>query len=122
MKGDLIVAVAERNGIEVATVTFPYAPGEGSISELLGRVPFATNLNYKVIPHVDGTDAIRQITARTLADVVVHSCHVGPATVELRPNAQFPLYRLPVLGEATGYHWRTDFTLPFGRVVHDYLA
>lgn len=121
-RGDLVVGVAERNGIDVVTGTMPYKPRRGAIEDLLARVPFATNLNYKVVPHVTGETAIRQITARTLQDVVVHECHVGPATVELRPNAQFPAYRLPVLEMGEAYHWRADFTLPFGRVVHDYLA
>lgn len=121
-RGDLLVGVAERNGIDVATMTMPYKPMRGSLDDLLARVPFATNVNLKVVPSVTGEAAIRQLTARTLEDVVVHECHVGPATVELRPNAQFPLSRLPVVAVEQGYHWRTDFTLPFGRVLHDYLA
>lgn len=121
-RGDLLVGVAARNGIDVATLTMPYKPAPGDLSDLLAEVPFATNLNYKFVPHVTGEPAIRQLTARTLEDVVVHECYVGPATVELRPNAQFPLHRLPVLDVRRGYHWRADFTLPYGRVVHDYLA
>lgn len=120
--GDLLVGVAARNGIDVVTGTMPYKPAVGSIETLLELVPFATNLNYKVVPHVTGETAIRQLTARTLEDVTVHSCFVGPATVEIRPNAQFPVQRLPVRTMGEGYHWRADFTLPFGRVVHDYLA
>ncbi len=121
-RGDLLVGVAARNGIDVVTATTPYKPRRGALTDLLALVPFATNLNYKVVPHVTGETAIRQLTARTLQDVVVHECHVGPATVELRPNAQFPLHRLPVVEVGDAYHWRADFTLPFGRVVHDYLA
>jgi acetoacetate decarboxylase len=120
-RGDLLVAVARRNGIDVLTATMPYKPRPGRIEELTARFPFRTNLNYKVIPHVDGSDAIRQITARTLQDVVVHECFVGEATVAIAPNANFPLHRLPMVAGALGYHWRTDFTLPFGEVVHDYL-
>lgn len=118
---DLMVGVAERNGIDVVTGTMPYKPEPGSLAPLLERVPFATNLNYKVVPHVTGEDAVRQLTARTLQDVVVHECFTGPATVEIRPNAQFPAYLLPVRAMGEGYHWRADFTLPFGTVVHDYL-
>ncbi len=120
--GDLLVGVARRNGIDVATLTMPYKPGRGEIGDLLAEVPFATNMNYKIVPDVTGEPAIRQLTARTLEDVVVHECYVGAATVELRPNAQFPLHRLPVEEVERGFHWRTDFTLPFGRVIHDYLA
>jgi acetoacetate decarboxylase len=122
VRGDLVVGVAERNGIDVATMTMGYKPRTGALDDLLERVPFATNINFKVVPQVDGEPGIRQLTARTLEDVVVHECHVGPATVELRPNAQFPLHHLPVLEVDRGYHWRTDFTLPFGRVIHDYLV
>lgn len=121
-RSDLMVGVAERNGIDVVTGTMPYKPESGSLAPLLERVPFATNLNYKVVPHVTGDDAVRQLTARTLQDVVVHECFTGPATVEIRPNAQFPAYLLPVRAMGEGYHWRADFTLPFGTVVHDYLA
>jgi acetoacetate decarboxylase len=120
-RGDLLVGVAERNGIDVVTGTMPFKPAPATIETLLALVPFATNLNYKVIPHVTGEPAIRQLTARTLEDVTIHSCFVGPATVEIRPNAQFPVHRLPVRTVGEGYHWRADFTLPFGRVVHDYL-
>jgi len=121
-RGDLLVAVARRNGIDVLTATMPYKPRSARIEELSERFPFRTNLNYKVIPHVDGSDAIRQLTARTLEDVVVHECYAGEATVSIAPNANVPLHRLPLQSGALGFHWRTDFTLPFGRVVHDYLA
>lgn len=121
-RGDLLVGVAARNGIDVVTGTMPYKPSPGSIEALLALIPFATNLNYKVVPDVTGGTAIRQLTSRTLEDVTVHECFVGRATVELRPNAQFPAHLLPVVESGEGYHWRTDFTLPFGRVVHDYLA
>jgi len=121
-RGDLMVGIARRNGIDVVTGTMPYKPGPGSLATLLERVPFATNLNYKVVPHTTGEDAVRQLTARTLQDVVIHECFAGPATVELRPNAQFPAHLLPVRSMGEGYHWRADFTLPFGSVVHDYLT
>jgi acetoacetate decarboxylase len=42
--------------------------------------------------------------------------------VELRPNAQAPLHRLPVREMLDGYHWRAEFTLVAGLVIHDYLA
>lgn len=122
VRGDLVVGVASRNGIEVATVTTPFKQQAADIGDLLAVVPFGTNLNYKVVPHITGEPAIRQITARSLTDVVVHECWRGPATVELRPNAQFPLHLLPVRGVELAYYWRADFSLPFGRVVYDYLA
>src|SRR5690606_2648889 len=95
VRGDLVLGVATRNGIDIATVTTAYKQQPADIAELQALVPFATNLNYKVVPHITGEPAVRQITARELTDVVVHECWRGPATVELRPHAQFPLHLLP---------------------------
>lgn len=69
------------------------------------NVAFATNVNVKIIRHVHGTPAIKQITARTLDGVIVHEVWTGPATLELRPNAQAPVYRLPVLDVVNGFYW-----------------
>jgi acetoacetate decarboxylase len=52
----------------------------------------------------------------------VHECWRGPGTVELRANAQAPVWRLPVLEPLDAFTWRADFTLVAGRVIHDYLA
>jgi acetoacetate decarboxylase len=79
------------------------------------------NINYKVIPHIDGRTAIRQLTSRKLADVNVHECWAGPCTVELRPNAQAPVHKLPVREMGDGYFWCADFTLVAGTIIHDYL-
>jgi acetoacetate decarboxylase len=82
---------------------------------------FATNLNLKAVDHIDGRAAIRQVTSRRLAEVVVHECWRGPGTVELRANAQLPVYRLPVIEPLEAFFWRADFTLVAGEVLHDYL-
>lgn len=120
---DLLVGTVTRNGIDIVTGTMGYKQTRGSLDDLKrATFDFATNLNYKVIPNIDGTTAVRQLTSRRLADVTVHECWTGPCTVELRPNAQAPVYKLPVLEMADGFYWRADFTLVRGEVVHDYLA
>jgi acetoacetate decarboxylase len=40
----------------------------------------------------------------------------------LRPNAQAPVHRLPVVEEAEGFFWLADFTLVPGVILHDYLT
>lgn len=122
VRDDLFVGTVSRNGIDVITVTMAYKQQRAQLADLAHHADFRTNINLKVVPNVDGTDAVRQLTARTLSNVNVHECWTGPATVELRPNAQAPVYRLPVRDVVQGFYWRTDFTLPFGRVIHDYLA
>lgn len=122
VRKDLLVATVTRNGIDIVTGTMGYKQTRGGLDQLKqATFDFSTNLNYKVIPNIDGTAALRQITSRKLADVTVHECWTGPCTVELRPNAQAPVHKLPVREMADGYYWRADFTLVRGEVVHDYL-
>jgi acetoacetate decarboxylase len=104
VRKDLLVGTVERNGIDIITGTMGYKQQAGDL-----------------IPHIDGRPAIRQLTSRTLSQVKIHECWTGPCTVELRPNAQAPVHRLPVIEMLDGYHWRGEFTLVPGRVIHDYL-
>jgi len=122
-RSDLIVATAERNGITCVTGTMAYKQQRGNLEDLKRETfDFALNINFKVIQHIDGRPAIRQITGRRLTDVKIHECWRGPCTVELRPNAQFPVHRLPVLEECDGYYWKADFTLVPGEILQDLLA
>ncbi|HAV24025.1 MAG TPA: acetoacetate decarboxylase [Bacteroidetes bacterium] len=121
-RGDLLVGTVRRNGIDVITGTMAYKQRGGSLDDLKkATFDFGTNLNYKVIPHIDGRPALRQITSRKLSKVKVHECWVGPCTVDLRSNAQAPVYKLPVIDMSLGYFWKADFTLVPGEILHDYL-
>lgn len=120
-RGDLIVGTLARNGIDVVTGTMPYKQSRAEIGELSGIFPFATNINLKAVDHIDGTPAIRQLTSRSLTDVTVRECWRGPCTVDLRPNAQAPVHRLPVREMMDGYFWACDFTLVAGDILLDYL-
>ncbi len=120
-RGDLIVGEVERNGITILTATLPYKQRAVDPAEMRRHFDFTENINYKLIPNIDGTPAIRQLTARRLTDVEVFECWAGPCTVELRPNAQAPVWRLPVVEPLEGFFWRANFTLVPGRVLYDYL-
>lgn len=122
-RSDLIVGVLERNGIDVLTGTMAYKHHRSDLAALKrATFDFTLNLNYKVVPHIDGRDAIRQITSRRLSDVKVQECWADPCSVELRPNMQAPLHQLPVIETGGGWFWRAEFTLVQGEVVHDFLA
>jgi len=120
-RGDLIVGTLARNGIDVVTGTMPYKQEQAEVAKIAAIFPFATNINLKAVDHIDGTPAIRQLTSRTLAAVTVAECWRGPCTVELRPNAQAPVHRLPVRAMLDGFFWRAGFTLVPGTVLLDYL-
>jgi acetoacetate decarboxylase len=120
--GDLHVGRVIQNGFEIFTGTLQYKARPSSLERIRSRVDPITNLNLKIIHHIDGTQAIRQITARDLTDVRVDECYEGPCTVEIRPTATAPLFRLPVRSFLEGFYWRTDFRLVGGRVLHDFLS
>ncbi len=116
-QGDLVVARAERNGIDFVTATTPCRQ-IAATPAALQRFSFGTNINLKIIPAVDGTgDAIREFTARDFSDLTIHEVWEGFGTVELRPNAHAPLHLLPVVDVETALHWRADFTATYGRVL-----
>ena len=74
VRGDLFVGTVERNGIDVLTVTMPYKAHRASHSDMLRYFDFVENINYKVIPNIDGTAAIRQLTTRRLEEIEVSEC------------------------------------------------
>jgi acetoacetate decarboxylase len=121
-RGDLVVGTVHANGIDILTGTLPYKLREAPFAELRARVDMVTNINLKIVPGIDGTVVSRQLVARELANVRVTECWSGPGTVELRPNAVMPLYRLPVLEFLDGFHWRGEFDLVAGRVLYEYPA
>ena len=119
--GDLVVGRVTRNGIDILTATTPYKQRQGTPDDLERHASFRTNINLKVIPAVDGSGAtVSEITARTLADVVIHEVWKGPGTVELRPNAQAPVHLFPVLEVVEAFHWRVDFSLVYGEVLESF--
>lgn len=120
-RNDLIIGTIHRNGLNILTGTLAYKQNRDEVSSINNYFDFSTNLNLKVVDHIDNRPAIRQLTSRKITDLTVHECWSGPCTIELRPNAQAPLHRLPVLEMLTGFYWRADFTLVKGEIIYDYL-
>jgi acetoacetate decarboxylase len=76
----------------------------------------------KIIPHVDGSTQICELVEISLTDVAIKGAWQGPAQLELAHHALAPVAALPVHRIVKAVHLITDLTLPYGRVVHDYLA
>jgi len=81
-----------------------------------------THVNLKLIPHVDGSLGIAQLVAFNLTDIQVKGAWSGPARLHLVPHVNAPVADLPVTRVLTGSHLIADLTLPYGRVLFDYLA
>jgi acetoacetate decarboxylase len=128
---DTLTGTLEYAGLLVAAGTMGYkhqhllydvegrkACSSASIIQKMGK----TQVNLKLIPHVDGTPAIAQLVAYNLTDIHVHGAWSGPARLHLVPHVNAPVADLSVRRVIGGLHFVADLTLPYGRVLHDYLA
>ena len=89
-----------------------------ALEHKLGR----TQVNLKLIPDVDGRHAIAQLVAYNLTDIAIRGGWLSPARLHLFAHANAPVADLPVRRVVEGRHFIADLTLPYGRVLHDYLA
>ncbi|WP_325175620.1 acetoacetate decarboxylase [Paenibacillus sonchi] len=80
-----------------------------------------TQVNLKLIPDVDGTPKIAQLVAYNLENITVKGAWSGPARLNLIPHVNAPVADLPVKAYIGGKHFIADLTLPYARVIHDYL-
>jgi acetoacetate decarboxylase len=80
------------------------------------------NINLKLLPDVDGKPKIAQLVGYNLQEVRVHGAWEGPARLHLIPHVNCRVADLPVRRIVGGRHQIVDFVLPYGRVLHDYLA
>ena len=81
-----------------------------------------TQVTLKLIPDIDGKPAIAQLVGINFTDVIIKGAWTGGARLELVPAVNCPLADLPVREVTGGLQMVTDMTLPYGRVLHDYLA
>ncbi len=81
-----------------------------------------TQVNLKLIPSVDGSLAIAQLVAYNMCDVTVLGAWSGAARLHLIPHVNAPVADFPVRKVIGGSHFIADITLPYGRILHDYLA
>jgi acetoacetate decarboxylase len=81
-----------------------------------------TQVNLKLIPGVDGKPGICQLVGYNLTDITVKGSWIGPGRLHLVPHVNAPVADLPVRRILGAHHFIADLTLPYGRVLHDYLA
>jgi len=128
---DTLTGTLDYAGVQVAIGTMGYKHqhlpydvagkkqcSSESIIEKMGK----TQVNLKLIPGVDGALAIAQLVAYNLTDIRVKGAWSGPARLHLISHVNAPVADLPVRKNIGGLHFIADLTLPYGRVLHDYLA
>jgi acetoacetate decarboxylase len=79
-----------------------------------------TQVNLKIIPDIDGSQAICHLVAYNLVDIQVKGAWSGPARLQLNAHVNAPVADLPVRKALGGLHFIADLTLPYGRILHDY--
>jgi acetoacetate decarboxylase len=80
-----------------------------------------TQVNLKLIPGIDGHPAICQLVALNLTEITVKGSWRGPGRLHLIPHVNAPVADLPVRNVVEAHHFIADLTLPYGRVIYDYL-
>lgn len=104
----------------IATATMGYKYQTLDIKKVAASLA-APNYLLKIIPHVDGSIRICELVEYFIEDITIKGAWTGPAQLELFHHALAPVAKLPVKKVISGIHFTSDLTLPYGRVVHDYL-
>lgn len=113
--GELIY---ENTPIALATMGYKYETLDPEVVKQSMLIP---NYLLKIIPHVDGTARICELVEYSLENVTVKGAWTGPASLHLIPHAMAQVADLPVKKVISATHILTDLTLPYGKVIHDYL-
>ncbi len=131
-KGDALKGKIHFDGSHIATgtmrhkqdkITYEHAGEIACTSnvETLARNMAKTRINLKLVPDVDGSLLVAQLIAYNMTDIIIKNGWSGPAQLYLIPNAEAPVAELPVKKVIGGMHFVADMTLPYGRVLHDYI-
>jgi acetoacetate decarboxylase len=118
---DTLTGVLTYAGQRVASGTMVYKHASPSDMSEVETLLKRTQVTLKLIPDIDGSAAIAQLVGITFADIKVKGAWIGRAQLELSHAVNCPMADLPVLEHKGGLHLVTDMTLPYGRVLHDYL-
>lgn len=108
----------EQHKVALATMGYKY---ETLNKEDIHKAFSMPSYLLKIIPHVDGSPRICELVEYQLADLTIKGAWTGPAALHLIPHAIAPVADLPVRKVLSAVHVVTDLTLPYGKVVYNYL-
>ena len=112
--------VYEGVTVAIGTMTYKHISLEAHLDQIKQGIE-KLNVNLKILPDVDGKPKVAQLVGYNLENVVVHGAWDGPAALELFQHVNCRVAALPVRKVLGGRHQLVDFTLPYGRVLVDYL-
>jgi len=117
---ETLVGQLHYGDCQVALATMGYKYSELNIQDIYNSL-LMPNYLLKIIPHVDGSPRICELVEYYLENVTVKGAWSGPAALHLIPHAMAPVADLPIRKVISATHVLTDLTLPYGKVVWDYL-
>ena len=120
---DTLTGTLHYDGERVAmgTMTYKHRSLEDQLDNVRDGIG-GLNVNLKLLPDVDGKPKVAQLVGYNLTDITVHGAWEGEARLHLIPHVNCRVADFPVRKIVRARHQVVDFTLPFGRVLHDYLA
>ena len=118
--GEVTVAIATM-GYKHKNLIYDLDKEMQNSTEEIAKKFSKTQINLKIIPGVDGKPEIAQLVGYQLTDIDVKGAWSGPARLHLVPHVNAPVADLPVKKVLGGLHFTADITLPYGKVLHDYL-
>jgi acetoacetate decarboxylase len=126
---DTLTGTLKYDGELVAMGTMQYKAENLLIDEhralrdpvTVGKILGKTQVNLKIIPGVDGNPGIAQLVAYNMNEITVKGAWAGHARLHLVPHVNAPVADFPVRKIVSGSHFIADITLPYGRVLVDYL-
>jgi acetoacetate decarboxylase len=117
LTGTLIYA---KQTVAMGTMTYKHQDILKDSAQIMATMT-KTQVNLKLIPDVDGKFAIAQLVAYNLENITLKGAWKGNARLHLIPHVNAPVADLPVKKVLEGKHLIADLTLPFGRIIYDYL-
>jgi acetoacetate decarboxylase len=107
--------------VVMGTMGYKHTAMEGGAAKAVAGLA-KTQVTLKIIPGVDGKLQVCELCAFSLTDITVKGAWSGPARLHLVPHVNAPIADMPVRRIVGAQHYIADLTLPYGRVIHDYLA
>jgi acetoacetate decarboxylase len=111
----------DEERVAMGTMTYKHKSLNGDLPKVQEGLK-KLNVNLKLLPDVDGTPKVAQLVGYRLEDIHVHGAWDGEGRLDLIPHVNCRVADLPIKRIVGARHMIVDFTLPFGQVLHDYLA
>jgi acetoacetate decarboxylase len=111
----------DEERVAVGTMTYKIRSLADQMDEVRAGVG-KLNVNLKLVPDIDGTPKVAQLVGYNLEQIEVLGAWDGDARLAFTPHVNCRVADMAIRRVVGGRHLLVNFVLPYGRVLHDYLA